>query len=138
MKLDEQAWQVFDTTLSALQAFAQTFGKPPNVGFIAELHVIRHLGLALPVDNNQAGYDAIAPDGTRYQVKYRADGTPIVDMNNFDFDYLVLVNLDGTYQVSGMWRIHVNTVEPLTTYREKFRKYQTTQYKIKTYSERLK
>lgn len=41
----------------------------------------------------------------RYQIKFRSVGTLNVDLNNFDFDFLVLVNLDDDLSLAGLWLI---------------------------------
>ncbi len=54
-----------------------------------------------------------------------------MDVNNFDFDYLTLVNLGDDYVLKGMWRLYVDDVRELFVFREKFRKYQATQKAVK-------
>jgi hypothetical protein len=52
-----------------------------------------------------------------------------VDLNNFDFDYLVLVILDDEYHLAELWRTTVSEAREIFTWREKHRKYQATQAK---------
>jgi hypothetical protein len=58
-------------------------------------------------------------------------------VNNFDFDYLVLVNMSDDYRVTGIWRLDVQKARMLFTHREKFRKHQATQNAVKKAAERL-
>jgi len=36
-----------------------------------------------------------------------------VDVNNFDFDYLILVNLSDDCGITGMWKLDVATAQSL-------------------------
>ena len=58
-------------------------------------------------------------------------------MNNFEFDYLVLVNLTDDNGVRGMWRLPVDKARALFVHRERFRKYQATQKAVKQNAEVL-
>lgn len=58
-------------------------------------------------------------------------------VNNFDFDYLVLVNLSNDYTLSGMWRLPVNGARQIFVLREKYRKYQATQKSVKANGESI-
>jgi hypothetical protein len=117
--------------------FRKTFDRPLEPGFVAELHVANWLGLEICEEATQAGFDARGPDGTRYQIKYRHQATRNVDVNNFEFDQLVLVNLDDDYQLAGMWCLSVEQAKELFTWRERFRKYQVTQKCFKQAAERI-
>jgi hypothetical protein len=50
-----------------------------------------------------------------------------VDINNFDFDYVVLVNLTEDYRPLGMWKLSADEVRRLAADRGKFNKFQLTQ-----------
>jgi len=54
-----------------------------------------------------------------------------IDLNNFDFDYIVLVNLDADYRLGGVWRLTVDQVRAFCAHRPKFRKHQVTQAQFK-------
>ncbi len=137
LTMDDQRQAVFERTLLAMAEFKQVFGKTLSADFIAELYVATHFGLSLSEGNNQAGYDVISPEGVRYQVKNRAITTLNVDMNNFDFDYLVLVNMNENYQLTGMWRITAALAQEFSVFRQDFRKYQVTQKKLKLVGEQV-
>jgi hypothetical protein len=61
-----------------------------------------------------------------------------VDVNNFDFDYLMLVNLREDYSLKGIWRLPVSVAQKIFVFREKFRKYQATQKSVKANAETVK
>lgn len=134
--VDRQRQAVFENSIKAMAEFKAAFGRSLSGDFVAELYAADELGLRV-VESGAAGYDAISPEGKRYQVKFRSAQTQNVDINNFDFDYLVLVNLDENYQLSGMWRITKEQAEQIFVERVKFRKYQTSQDMIKRLGELL-
>lgn len=123
---------------AAMAAFRSTFGVDLSVGALGEVLAAVELNLTLTDQTTTPGYDATDQDGTRYQIKCRADTTPNVDMNNFDFDYLVLVNLDASYQVREIWRITAEQAQAITTERTRHHRYQTTQAKIKEIGVRIR
>lgn len=61
-----------------------------------------------------------------------------VALNNFDFDFLVLVNLDENYRPTGIWKLSVARAQEILVYREKFRKYQSTQDNVKKHAEKIR
>ncbi len=137
VQLDEQKMALLEQAQIIMADFRRAFSKSLSADFIAEILAAKHLGLSVCIGTNQPGFDAVDPAGLRYQVKNRAIGTPIVDLNNFDFDYLVLVNLDDDYRLAGMWRITAAQAQAITTFRPDYRKYQTTQNKVKGIGEHL-
>ena len=123
--------------VQALVQFKREFGRDLTVELLAELYVALELDL-LPVSApNQRGFDLIGADGQRYQVKQRRPDVLNVDVNNFEFDFLVLVNLTDDYRVRGMWQLPVEKARALFAHREKFRKYQATQKSVKRNAELL-
>src|SRR5262245_52467871 len=120
-----------DVCLPALARFRQAFGRDVTPGFLAELLAAREYGLKLLEQSNAQGADAIDGEGNRYQIKCRTSNVLNVDINNFDFDYIVLVNLDPDYGLAGIWRLSVEQIKPLCTWREKFRKFQVRQAHFK-------
>ena len=84
-------------------------------------------GLPMPDRVNTVGFDLRSIDGTRYQVKGRDPTTPNVGFNNFDFDYVVLVNLDEDYRPNGMWKLNADKLRSLCAHRREFRKFQLAQ-----------
>jgi hypothetical protein len=68
---------------------------------------------------------------SRYQVKGRDVTVLNVDINNFDFDYVVLVKLSEDYRPSGMWKLSMDKIRSPCANREKFRKFQLTQKAFK-------
>lgn len=137
IRLTEKERNVFETALAAMAGFKRTFGRALEPGFVAELHVALQLDLELVSSVNAPGYDAVGSDGKRYQIKYRSTGTQNVDVNNFEFDELILVNLDEEYQPTAMWRITVDHTKQIFTLRADHRKYQARQDKIKQIGERI-
>ena len=135
---DDASWPAFEAVLPAIAAFKRAFGRDISASFIAELYAARELGLQLAEGACNAGADAIDAMGKRYQIKFRDPSTLTVDLNNFDFDHLVLVNLDDDYVLSGMWSAPVEDVKALATFREKFRKYQVSQRHLKRRAVRIR
>ncbi len=138
IKLDQQRQAAFDAVLPALAAFKRAFARDISAGFIAELYAARELKLELLGGCNEPGADATDNAGKRYQIKCRDPSTLSVDVNNFDFDYLVLVNLDDAYMLTGMWSLPVDQAKPLFTFRQKFRRYQVTQQRFKCQARRIR
>ena len=103
---------------------------------MAEYYVARELGLQLANGSNTPGYDAVDEKGLRYQIKSR--NAQNVDLNNFDFDFLILINLDENYQIKGIWKLAQTEAKTLFVRREKFRKYQATQDIVKKSSLKIK
>jgi hypothetical protein len=127
----EHSRETIDLAVEALVRFKRDFNRDLSPSVLAELYVARELGL-VPVDLcNHPGYDMLGDDGKRYQVKQRGENVLNVDVNNFDVDYLMLVNLGDDYVLKGMWRLHVDDARKLFVFREKFRKYQATQKAVK-------
>ncbi len=58
-------------------------------------------------------------------------GTLNIDVNSFEFDVLVLVNVDEQSRLHGRWRLGVKQAKALLTSRENYRKHQATQAKVK-------
>lgn len=135
--LDQDRLEAFRKILPAIAEFKKAFGRDISPDFIAELYAACEFGLELPDTKNEPGADAVDPHGVRYQIKYRSSNTLNVDLNSFDFDYLVLVNLDEHYHLLGMWRLPVEKARTLFTFREKFRKYQATQDRVKDMADRV-
>jgi hypothetical protein len=137
--MDENERAVISQAQAAMAAFRAAFGTNLSVGMLAEILAALELGLTLTDETTTPGYDAVSQDGARYQVKYRADSTPQIDMNNFDFDYLLLINLDEGYRLREMWRITVEQAQAITTERigDGYHRYQTNQTKIKAIGERI-
>jgi hypothetical protein len=123
--------------VKALVEFKREFNRDLTVSLLAELYAALELDLLPACVTNQQGFDLVGADGKRYQVKQRGRDVLNVDINNFDFDYLVLINLADDYSVQGMWRLPVEKARTLFTRREKFRKYQATQKSVKRNAEVL-
>jgi len=134
IKLDSEKIAAFERAIQAMADFRLSFGRDLSANFVAEIYAARELGLEILEGPNEQGYDAIG-GSLRYQVKHR--NAQNVDLNNFNFDFLVLVNLDDSYKLTGMCRMPVDKAKTLFVWREKFRKYQATQDKVKVHSERL-
>lgn len=134
--LDQKQLEALEVATAAMAQFRRAFGRDLRPDFIAELYAARELALVVSERPNEPGYDAIGPDGKRYEIKYRSAQN--VDVNNFDFDYLILVNLDDDYRLTGMWRIPCEVARQIFQYREKFNKYQVTQDKLKAHAQRIR
>ena len=121
-----------------LASFQRTFGRPPAPDFLAELYAADRLGLRLDASPTNPGSDATDRTGKRYQIKLRAPGTHNVDISDpAGFDYLVLVNLDAHFRVSGMWRLSSEQVRAVAKQRPKYHRYQAPQAMLKEIGEKL-
>ena len=132
-----QVLKTYVQALSTLAEFRRLFSRELDAATIAELYVAEKLGLQFSSVINQPGFDLQSPTGLRYQVKHRTAGTVNVDLQNFTFDFLMLVNLDSNYGCAGLWQMSVATAREVCVWREKFRKYQVTQTKFKKNAEAL-
>jgi hypothetical protein len=117
--------------IPALPDFKRAFGRNVTPSFLAELYAARHYKLTLLESACAFGADATDAQGGRYQIKYRSPGVLNVDINNFEFDHIVLINIDANYALAGIWRLTVAQVRGLCKYQEKFRKFQVTQARFK-------
>jgi hypothetical protein len=138
MNLDQARLDAFTAVLPAISAFKRAFGRDLSADFVAELYVARELGLQLPDRCNEPGCDAFDQSGKRYQIKHRNVATLNIDANNFDFDFIVLVNMDDIYQLVGMWQLSVDQARKLFVHREKYRKWQVTQDRFKREAVRVR
>lgn len=135
--LSEQERQVVFNAQRAMLEFRSAFRQALSCGTLTEVLVAERLDLELSLVSNEKGFDGKAINGDRYQIKYRAPKATSVDTRNFDFDYLVLAELDSDYQLSAMWRITADQARQIFVERPDFGKYQTTQHAIKRVAERL-
>jgi hypothetical protein len=136
--LDESKRATIRMAVEALVRFRREFNRDLTPSVLAELYVAQELDLAPAELCNHPGYDLLGSDGKRYQVKQRGPDVLNVDVNNFDFDYLVLVNMGDDYSLTGMWRLPVEAAQRLFVFRAKFRKYQATQKSVKANAEAVR
>lgn len=136
--LDNVKRDIFDRALVMMGEFYQAFGRSLEPSFVAEIHAARALDLDLHASPNHPGWDAVSRSGKRYEIKYRGAPTKNVDLNSFDFDYLVLVELDDAYQLTGLWSMTADQARGIFVPRPKFRKYQTTVARFKQIAERVR
>jgi len=132
IELTAKRLAAFDAVLPALSAFKRAFGRDVAPDFLAELYVAKEFKLQLSDRKNEPGADATDEQGRRYQIKYRSPSTQNVDINNFDFDYIVLVNLGDDYGLAGLWRLTVEQVRAISSSRPDFGKFQITQARFKS------
>jgi hypothetical protein len=137
IRLGKKEKDTFMKALNAMAEFRKVFGSSLENSIVAELHVSQLLDLGICKTKNQPGFDALDSEGKRYQIKYRSRKTLNVDINNFDFDELVLVNLDQDYCPNGIWQLSVRKARKIFLSREDFRKYQITQKKFKENAKRI-
>lgn len=135
--MNEEKAKVLEAAVAAMANFRKTFGRDLTLSFVAELYAARQLGLELCHAVNEPGFDAVDAQGKRYQIKYRSPRTLNMEVNNFDFDYLVLVNVDDNCVLSGMWLATTSQANEIFAQREKFRKSQVTQQKFKTTAKQI-
>lgn len=136
--MDNERLAAFEGVLPALSAFKRAFGRDVAPDFVAELYVAREFYLELSTRRNEPGADAVDAEGRRYQVKFRSAGTLNVDVNNFDFDFVVLVNLNDDYGLAGLWRMGLATAQGVFAHRPAYRKWQATQVRFKAAAEQIR
>lgn len=124
--MDSETISALRLAADAMRGFNKKFGIDLSFSKLCEMYAALQLGLPLPPPGNQKGYDLKAVDSTRYQIKGLRGGTQNVDTRNFDFDYLVLVNLSNDYRPTGMWKLDVAKARSIFVERVTFRKYQLT------------
>lgn len=129
--MEKERLIAFEAVLPAIAAFKRAFGRDLSTDFVAELYAAREFNLELPSRRNEPGSDPVDSAGLRYQVKFRSPGTQNVDVNNFAFDFIVLVNVDDDYALAGLWRMDRATAEGIFVHRPDYRKWQATQVRFK-------
>jgi hypothetical protein len=136
-RTDAESDRVFRNVISAMTEFRRVFHRDAEPCALAEIYAARRLGLSLNIPETQQGFDATDRTGKRYQIKYRKAQN--VDINNFDFDYIVLVNFDENYQLTGIWRATVEQAKTISGWREGkgYARYQVTQTKFKGIAEKV-
>lgn len=140
VSLGESRVRLLQETVRTMQEFQRVFGCSLSVDGLAVIFVADRLGLDVVVPVNNKGFDARdRRTGARYEVKYRANSVRQVDLNNFEFDLLVLVNLGADYYPSGMWQMTRAQAERVFVRREYrgIAKFQCSQAKFKAEAERL-
>jgi len=138
IRFDQNKIDALEAILPAITRFRAAFGRDLSTDFLAELYAARELNLELPDRSNEPGSDAIDDRGRKYEIKYRSLTTLNVDLNSFDFDYLILVNLAEDYRLIGMWQLPVERAKTVFSFREKYRKYQATQERVKSVAIRIR
>ncbi len=136
--MNEMQTAAFDAALPALATFKRAFGRDASPGFVAELQAAREFGLCLHSGPNARGADAVDAAGLRYQIKFRGTGTLNVDISNFEFDFIVLINMDENYALGGIWRMDQKKAREIFAHREEYRKYQVTQRSFKNAADRVR
>jgi len=129
--MDSDLCSALRLAADALCSFRTKFGVELSFSNLCEIYVALQLGLPMPDRGNTKGFDLRGADGTRYQVKGRDATVQNVDINNFDFDYVVLVNLTDDYRPLGMWKLSVDQARQLAADRGKYNKFQLTQKSFK-------
>jgi hypothetical protein len=138
IKLTKEHLNVFDKALSVMAEFKNAFRRNLGPDMIAEIYVAKELSLNICV-GNKPGYDLVGPDNYRYQVKFRDANTQNIDINNFDFDFIVLVNLkEEDFTLKGMWLLTQPAAQSIFSTREKYNKHQVTQKKFKEIAKKIR
>ena len=122
---DAEVFEHWAATLRELRRRGLIRAGSNPVGDYAELLVAQRLGLKL-VPPSRGGVDAIDDNGARYQVKARRlVGGPgdrelgvIKNIDQRDFDYLVVVLFNEDLGVAGMWRLPFDLVHEKAVYKK--------------------
>jgi hypothetical protein len=106
-----------------LRKVVRTFNSP--IGDYAEGLVAKTLGLTLMANSN-TGYDAVDPNGTRYQIKCRRI-TPqnksrqlsaIRNLENQDFNFLIVVLFNERIEIEKVLKIPHEIIHKYAKFRE--------------------
>jgi hypothetical protein len=135
--MDEQQSMALDKALPALAAFKRAFGRDASPSFIAELLAAKQFHLKLHEGCNEPRSDGLDAEGKKYQIKHRNPNTLNVDLSNSSFDFIVLVNVDDHYGVTGIRRMDQETAKRVFVHRLAYRKYQATQTAFKSAAQHL-
>lgn len=114
---DREVLALWACTMTELQRRGILRSDNTPTGDYAEWLVSKALGLSLE-GNSKAGYDAIGPDGTRYQIKARRLVTAktsrqLSALRNLDqdpFDVLVIVLFGPSFDVLECWQVPIDVV----------------------------
>ena len=138
MSFNQAQQQVLADVRPALSAFKRTFGRDLSADFLAALYVAQKLDLTLSDSCSERGCDAIDErTQNRYQIKQRTSSTQNIDINNFEFDFLVLVNLSDAYEPTGMWLLPVQRLHEMCANPSKYMTHQLSQERFKREAERI-
>jgi len=135
INLNRQQLIAFREAAAALVKFRKAFGRDPEPSYLAEISTSTKLKLRLVQSPNQKGFDALDKNKKKYQIKYR--NAQNVDINNFKFDYILLVNSTKKNPFGAIWCLTKSDAKNIFMQRKKFRKYQVTQKKFKNHAKRL-
>src|SRR6266852_738198 len=100
--MDSHTHGILQNALTALADFKRAFGRDLTPSLLGEIYAATELDLVPTGRCNEPGFDLVDGHGRRYQVKQREPNTLNIDVNNFGFDYLALVNLAPDYTLLGM------------------------------------
>ena len=128
----------FEKALAVMKEFKTVYGRKLDEATLAELIIAQEFDLNMNPKSNEPGYDLVSSSGKRYQVKHRDPNTQNVDLNNFDFDYILLANLEDNYRIAGVWQMGTEKARELFVPREDFRKYQLSQNRFKKNAQRIR
>lgn len=120
---DQEVFRLWVSTLIELRRRSILRSFNTSTGDYAEWLVANALGPSLE-NNSTAGYDAVEPDGTRYQIKARWLATPkssrqlgfIRDLDGDPFDFLIVVLFGPEFSVAECWQIPINVVRTHARY----------------------
>ena len=101
--MDPETRKVLESAVKALADFKRVFGRDLTPALLREMYVALRLDLSPGRRLNEPGFDLVSNEGTRYQVKVRTPSTLNVDVNNFDFDYLLCAPRTGR-----LWPVQAN------------------------------
>lgn len=120
---DREVLALWASTMTELQRRGILRSDNTPTGDYAEWIVSQALGLSLE-GNSKSGYDAVGPDGTRYQIKARRLATAktsrqLSALRNLDqdpFDFLIIVLFGPSFDVLECWQVPVDVVRERATY----------------------
>ena len=117
LNLTAHKW--LDLLIELARGYRQSVGRRlPITGELGELLACKVLNLCRVSEGNE-GYDAVDPQGRKFQIKARAPslgvdrvdrGGRISRFHSFDFDYALLVLFDSQYDLEGIWEADVSSI----------------------------
>jgi hypothetical protein len=137
IRLTNKNRPLFKKAVQIMAEFRRIFSRSLGEDFLAELHLADRLKLKVCGEVNKSGYDAVDNSGKRYQIKYRDTKSQNVDVNNFNFDHVLLVNLGSNYELMEVWEMDRCKAKKVFKKRAEFRKWQVSQKKFKVKTKRL-
>jgi hypothetical protein len=122
-KTDNELFQLWADVMAEFRRRGLTRTANNPVADYAEHLVAKQLQLTLQ-SNSKAGYDAVGPDGIRYQIKARRMTRPrpslqlgmLRNLQADEFDVLAIVLFGPRFEMLGIWSVPIAVVREYASY----------------------